>query len=73
MGKTEMQEMPDFIGDPGRIRTCDLQLRRLSRKLDGSRRVDTFWRLKTGLYSEKLTLTAQLTAGAETAAVAVPL
>ena len=29
MGKTEMQEMPDFIGDPGRIRTCDLQLRRL--------------------------------------------
>ena len=20
---------PDFIGDPGRIRTCDLQLRRL--------------------------------------------
>ena len=24
-----MQEVLDFIGDPGRIRTCDLQLRRL--------------------------------------------
>jgi hypothetical protein len=24
-----MQEVTDFIGDPGRIRTCDLQLRRL--------------------------------------------
>jgi hypothetical protein len=24
-----MQEVRDFIGDPGRIRTCDLQLRRL--------------------------------------------
>ena len=23
-----LQEIPDFIGDPGRIRTCDLQLRR---------------------------------------------
>ena len=50
----------DFIGDPGRIRTCDLQLRRLSRKVDGSTRVDTFWHLKTGLYSEKLTLTCAI-------------
>ena len=61
-----MQEKPEnkgFLdggGDPGRIRTCDLQLRRLSRKLDGSTRVDTFWRLKTGLYSEKLTLTCAI-------------
>ena len=54
--RLKILEVPDFIGAPGRIRTCDLQLRRLSRKLDGSTRVDTFWRSKTGRYGEKLTL-----------------
>ena len=45
-----------YVTCPGRIRTCDLQLRRLSRKLDGSTRIDTFWGSKTRHYGEKLTL-----------------
>ena len=29
MTKTNMRQVLEIIGDPGRIRTCDLQLRRL--------------------------------------------
>ena len=29
MTESNMKQVTDFIGDPGRIRTCDLQLRRL--------------------------------------------
>jgi hypothetical protein len=47
-----------MVGDPGRIRTCDLQLRRQSGKHFYSMEVDTKRRPKTVDLQEKLTLEA---------------
>jgi hypothetical protein len=50
-----MQEVADFVGDPGMIRTCDLQLRRASGNPIGSKEFETFSQRKMGLLAAKLT------------------
>jgi hypothetical protein len=49
-------------GDPGRIRTCDLQLRRASGTRYGSMDVETFSVPKKALLARKLLLAFGLTA-----------